>query len=553
MTKMITGIPLDEIYIPNTCSGEITVSANIHEVSDKVIDNNTKQRSYEFSSSYTAVSINGGDTHVITIEGDLDYIPAFYSNGNIVIHTTVGSTDDLDGGVDLLYDAVMYISQSNKPSWYPYDTNYDSDVMTSLITSPKKDAVYSSIAANTSIQTNFSICSWTGIRPILRVVNPNEDNSLMGCLPSTSFRITIKNNLSSSIILSNVTISVSFSYSMDSPLMQLGNKTIDNVSYLYPGPKYVGDTNLWTIIDGYEPDEVIKVFGYFYETINNKGVLKTVSLLPVEETGGSNHAAIVWKSAEPIVPEADRDRILTRGLREGEKALVITPAIICQDSHFKNVVVLCKKRTDIIVDNTPSYMLCSPSDEDAIFFVKVVLNKNIEEATVENGIEEDDFNDAISRMFFFNVDTPFLPYDDDDVDSIKEEKMMQVKRKDISDIFYDTLGSNYEESVILVSVRDDIEPRIEIKINSYKDWIPIYNNKAIRFSESLMTCTDGVRSRDIWFFGEKSDPKALSNTIKINDNPDIGKDHRYDVSISVSYMEYKSIHIHEYIEEESDE
>lgn len=124
-----------------------------------------------------------------------------------------------------------------------------------------------------------------------------------------------------------------------------------------------------------------------------------------------------------------------------------------------------------------------------------------------------------------------------------------ISREAISNLFYDSLHDTYRDSVVLVSKRGDVPDYVNIKINDGQvdvssDWIPLYNNKPLTFHESLTKCIDGVRSRDIFFFGEEQ-----SNTIEI----DHESSSRCKATIVVDYDEYKGIYLYKWEDEDEDE
>lgn len=570
---------LDDFYIPNLCNGSISIVANVSEVGEIINEVDDKIKTVEFSVSRSAIEIEGNTKYELVINTStsggknldyLEYIPAFYSSGSIIIDAVVGDTFDDNGAVNLTFDIPMYIADEDKPDWYPYSLALQADpddatkeimcdAMSDMEQCPQKDAIYESISANTSIQTTFSINSWIGFRPIVPKIPPYTNQLHVGCLPPTSFKLIIYNNIPASVILSNVTVSFKFSYDKRGTLMDLGNKSAKEFCQLYCGPnKIPGDAEngtsgpdrwAWAIIDGYDGGideslvEVKKVFGYFNKTSTDRksSELMTFAMEPMDDTGSTSFPPFVYRSYIPIIPKYDNDRMVNRGFEAGEKAWPVTQAVVCQSEKFKRVKVTCEKPSGEIENGKEILMSCSPSDPTpkTAFYVKIELRDDIDEFTCDHGITIKDFNSCIKTMKFFNVDVPYTPYDS----KSDTETRMKVLRSDIDKTFYDTLALTYENAVVLKSNRGDIEPFTRIKINSWDTWIPIYNGKSIQFNESLTRCTDGVRSRELFYFGDETDEKSIPNVIKLDETTE----KRYNVGIEIRYQKYTGMHVHKYI------
>ena len=581
-------IELDKIYISNLCNGNISVQADISEITDAVDNNDASQSSVEFhisDSDEEGIEVEGGDTKEYIVEyaseiGDdttlkMRYIPAFYSGGSVRIDAILMETDDPDSKIDITFDVLMYIDDEVVPGWYPYnlkltgsgDSEKMCDVLDGIITSPNANVLNESIGENTNLTTQFTIGSWKGMRPIINQWPPFMDGVHIGCLPDVYFKVKCKNNLEDAVRFSSITVSFSFNYDTNATLCNLGNPKSSDFAQLYPGPRNLpsgeNNTNLWAIVDGYSggsvavSQEIIKVFGYVYHSGNDGDTesFEVVPLLPVAETGGTNFPPVVYKSNTEILSTYDNTRLNKKGTRGGEVAWVITPAVICQDVHFKEIEVECLKPVSDLpeeeedgesVEDTRDRVPCHPSDEDAEFWIKLKLRDDIPEygeGEYSDYLSRGDFDSVIDIVKFFNVDVGYTSYDYEN-----DKSTLVVNRSDIDKTFYDTLGGNLSSYVVLKSSRGDVEPFVMIKINSWTTFIPIYNNNLIEFRESLTQCSDGVRSRDLWVFGEKGDPNALSNVIKVGDM----SEKRYRVKLKVVYDRYKNMHVHRYKTDEEE-
>jgi len=528
-------VSLDKFFIDPLCNGTITISSSVAEVVDTVDYPESNNTAAECSASYgTAITITPGGLFEFDFDstttsygdnlGILKYIPAFYSSGSIVINAIVQESDDEDGAVDLTFDAMMYVADADKPTWYPYSLELVTDPddvtlermpypMDGMITSPNDNTKHDSIGENTNLTHTFTIGSWVGMRPM--VESFNTDGIKRGHLPPLSFKVTCKNNLESSVTFSSLKVSISFNYASDGTLMNLGSTAVADFCKLYCDPKFINndektdpsdgeDRYLWAIADGYSKGEILHVFGYYRQTQSDSTTkLKCVYLKKVAATEGTNHAAFVYKSDIAVNPVdfSDNYRMVFRGFYSDEYAYVVTPKVICQSDKFKDISVTCMK--EVISDDEEadtSYIECSPSDVDAIFMIVVKLrDDDIDEIAIVGtrlGVTSDDFNSAIKTIKFYDVDTAFVPYTENEDGT---NTAIQVLRSDINKIFYDTLAKSFEEDVILVSSFNDVIPYVELKINSYADYIfPLYDGKSITFNESLSRCTDGVRSRELF-------------------------------------------------------
>lgn len=606
MSRPIENVPLTKIYVPALCNGSISITPNITLIDESYKDENSKSETVEFSYTYAGedgddgIIIEGDELYEIDIDMDctdgtnlnyLKYVPAFYSNGTINIDSVIKETDDPDSKVDLVYDVLMYVKAIDKPSWYPYDLDlrdavleddwYSEDpdkkgmayVMEGMINSPNKEVEYNTIGDNTNVPLAFSINSWVGFRPLWTDLPPHKPTVRMGLLPPLSFKVYIKNKLADSVTLSQITISFKFNYDTKAVLMNLGSPSASDFCQLYCGPnKMAGDAgenedvtgdprHLWAIVDGYEggtdtdQEEIVKVYGYFDKWNATKGYSErqTVVLEPVTSTGGSNFPPVVYKSKEAVIPRFDNDRMVYRGFRSGEVAWVVTQKEMCQGSKFKDVIVKCvKPSVDEETEEISGYSRCPTNDPDAEFHIWIKLRDDVEEVTCDDGMTIEELEGAIKTVRFFDEDIAFASTTGEG--TTDPPSNIVFKRLDINKLFYDTLYDTFEESVVLVSMRDDVEPYVEIKINSNQieeqlDWIPLYHGKPLKFNESLSKCTDGIRSREIWFYGDKNDSAAIPNVIELN--PDIP--YQYRVSFSISAMEYKDMHVHVDVEEDEDE
>lgn len=598
-------MPLDRIFISPLCSGAISINANVEEASEDIDYPEVNNTAVEFSFSLTSeagITVPASDriefdmqsvAPLMTVTyhsgavytGDagtsdkaqwMKWIPAFYSSGMIRVNAVFMDSDDSANKVDMTFDAFMYIKNADRPAWYPYsleliDNPLDSSKkmmaypMDGLITSSGDNIKHETIGDNTNMAHQFSIGAWSSFRPI--VADINEDGIKRGFLPPTCFKVTCTNNLASAFRLSSITFSFTFNYAGDGTLMNLGSTYAKDVVQLYCDPKYLTQTekdtptsgatrHIWAIVDGFaakssdaiDDSEVVRVFGYYKKTDSNgTSTTKTcVHLDMVPETAGTNHPAFVYKSDISTDPISflDNLRMASNGLKSGEEyASVITPKLICQSDTFKHVDVTCTK---IDPNDSTQMIVCNPADKDAEFNIVVKLRSDsVDEientVTGKKGVNKADFDRCVKTVKFCNVDTLYTPVTQD---ANGNDVGLVVKRTNINKIFYDTLSSNFEELVVLESIRGDIEPYALIKINSADNkvdtWIPIYNGKPIQFNESLSRCNDGMRSRDIFYFCEKGGNSP--NVIEVGETTQ-----RYRVTIEITYSKYKGMEIHKYV------
>jgi hypothetical protein len=580
---------LSNIFIPETCTGELSVVASIEEIRENVKNSDSQRETIEGSKSYTNVIIDGNDSYEMilsttTVGEILRCIPAFYDSGIINVNATVSNTDDPDSEVDITFDLIVEIDDAVRPSWYPYSLERISDptdagkylcssVLTGLITSPRINVVRETMGDNTNNPVSFTMNAWKGIRPIVNNILPQK-SVIAGCLPDVTFRLTCYNNLSSAITFSSIEVSISIGYQANCTLGNLGSKSASDYCQLYWDPLQVpGDSNtdedvgvdryLWAIVDGYEGgtgttlQEIVKVFGYFLKTNGSAKELNTVVLEPISATGGTNYPPVVYRTAVPILPRLDNTRMTYRGPSSGEYAWPVTQELICKDERFLDITVQCKKVVETTDDGTQVYLECSPGDEDAEFHITTEIATDIPETTIENGLTKDDIDGAIQTLKFFNIEIPYLgcieqqtsSQSNDDYATVVSSYTHIIQRSNINKVFYDTISTSYKKSVVFISMRNDVEPFILIRINNNQlkeslDWIPIYNGKSITFSESLKYCTDGVRSRDVWFFGDKGRTGVIPNTVEVRCTiPRV-----YRVNVEIQFDEYVSAYIHKYAE-----
>jgi hypothetical protein len=467
----------------------------------------------------------------------------------------------------------MYVDDADKPEWYPYSlalraANADDEwygdepnkkgmayVMDGMINSPNKDITYDSMAANTSVPLSFSINAWNGFRPIVNNFPPFNPEIRMGLLPPVSFKLYIKNNLASNVVLSQLTVSFKFNYNSNAALMCIGSAVASEFCQMYCGPKKMDgdstdgltgpDRELWAILDGYDLSEVVKVYGYFdkWNDVKKRNEPQVVVLLPVEETGGSNFPPVVYKSKAAVIPKFDNDRMIYRGFHSGENAWPVTQKELCMSTKFKNVTVISAK-LDV---GTLTYSYCSPNDENAGFYVFVELRNDIEETTVEDGLTQAEFDAAMKTMRYFNLERTYVQSVSPTHSYLPGEAKIAFSRKQINKVFYDTLYDTFENVLVLTSQRDDCEPFVNIRINQNQlseplGWIPMYDGKPLMFHESLAKCSDGVRCRDILFFGTKDEGTPHANVIEI----DYDTKKPYDVMFTITVSEYENMHVHQF-------
>lgn len=568
---------LDRIVIDPATDGSITIKAVIEDASEEETDyKRSKSMSFSVTASRSAlngIEIGGGSTYSFPITnttgidngiGDLcsklAEIPAFFSNGSIVLDYVFMDTDQDDNKADLKSKA--FIEFLSPPVWYPYSlVNYTNTAgvesmapaMEGLIGEIKSSTKYETLGDNTPLQDSWSINTWPGIMPIVvnEIETKDSDGNTLpkikrGCLPIPTITIKVTNNLGDKVRLSSIKATITINYYEDDWLMDMTNTTKKNVVKLYPSPKFLKDTDkkhLWAIADGYELaggdktiDEIVKVFAYYKKTNPADITLRDsvcIVMDPIIATAGVNYPAFVYKTLDTdAIGSEDHARQNSKGFESDEFAKVITPYDICVGNGFKDVVV----HTDLDKNNR----IMPVNNQDCVF----VITTNLRTDILETAVTESEFLACFKKIRFYDVDVDF-------------EQEKKIPRKDISEIFYESLSKNYETSVRYESNREDIAPHCRLKINDKTEWLPLYNDTELVFGESLSTCNDGIRSGDLFYYSQSQalvksttpvvvDP--LNPADKVNKIELKPTKHRYTVGISLSYGKFKGAHIHKWVD-----
>jgi hypothetical protein len=545
---------LNSIYIHPDTDGNITISAEISKFNDEeTAYEYSKDTSLMFAATQIPDPILASDTFEWIIDSDtyntsdetavralltgLNDIPAFYTSGTVTINFVVKRTKDPDKKIDLTWDCKAYFP--TPPTWYPYDLTLNdgemADALYGLITSNGENVAHETVGKNTNFSKTFGIGTWPDIRPVLvKFVLDSDGNSIKrGCLPPAVFKITCTNNLAYDVELSSVTVNFSFSYAADGMMMDMDNSSRSEVAKLYCAPKKAATNKmyLWAITDGYEKDEIIRVFGY-YNKLNVDGNYKVstvLNMIPVAGIDDTNNSPYVYRS-DVVISSVDTNRMAYGGITSDEYAKVLTDEVICTEARYRDLDI-------VVVDGK------DPNESDAVFEITVVPRTDTDELLTESEIIS-----AIESIKFYDItkdyEGPLIP--------------ILITRAEINPVFYDSLSDYFESAVILVPPSGKLEPMIELNINDKTGWLPITNSTSITFRESLTKCTDGIRSRDIFYYGTRpsettvvSDEELVTYSASQLANSYAVRalsKNKYKVKIHTVYGRYKKCYVHKDIE-----
>jgi hypothetical protein len=555
------------LYLSPECSGDVRITAEITKLNDTLNyntrpDNSAWTASINFATGNTGIPIAASSTIDLYVDAgefevhpsddwivatdkkieNLKYIPAFYTQGNIVITARIMETDDVNDNFDI--NCGLQWQFPTYPDWYEGTMTYTSSIMRNLIISNAKESYIPATSPGVANDFQFVIKSFGGMPPIelKDTLDYNKDTSGQtvinrACLSTPQFFFQLKNNLAYSVTLSNVSISFNFTYNETDLLMNTrseGSKPRE-LNYLFTLPKGNEDTRmsglnypLFGVIDGFKIDEVIRVFGYYnkWDDTNSVYYPTCLTLLPIVSSIGTDHPAVLYKSYIDVadaptrgITLQDYERLAYKGNSDdGDYCKVLTPQILASDDHYRTINVRCKQsliETDILLGDKQSYIYGASCDSsDTIFELNTAINTSIDEEMYAS-----DLTTYIEKIRFFNCEYAFAT-------------SVDIPREEISPVFREKLYTTYKNAPILQSTLGEPLYFVNFTINDYGEYFPISHGQTLEFSDSLSHAPiDGVRSSDIFIYSNTNpnvfgiiSPEKYKYKVKFNYSYDIYQD-----------------------------
>jgi hypothetical protein len=361
-------------------------------------------------------------------------------------------------------------------------------------------------SGGTTKQQIFNIKKFNGMPPVelKDVVDYNTDTANQvsinrACLSTPQFYFQIKNNLTSTVTLSNISISFNFTYNENGLLMNTRSEGAKSkeLNYLYTLPAGSEDNRqtglnypLFGVIDGFKLDEVIRVFGYYakWDSVNDVYIPTCLTLEPITSSIGTDHPAVLYKSYLNVadattkgIAQYDFERLAYNGnADDNDYCKVLTPQLLASDDKYRTINVRCKQLSD---DSTTYTYGASPDSADTIFEITTTPNTTIDEQILAT-----DLTTHIEKLRFFNCEYPFAA-------------SLDIPREEIDPVFRERLYTTYKEAPILQSVLGEPLYFVNFTINDYGVYFPIEHGKSLEFSDSLTHApNDGVRSSEIFIY-----------------------------------------------------
>ena len=526
------------IIIPAECTGDITLTASIEELAKFVPNDKTKYTS-TVTSFVNLINVEIGGSSSITFEIDkdtvkstviesgeisdcdlsnLEFIPAFYTNGQVHCQFSIGETDNEDGKFDIKWDMGMMFP--SMPTWYEGNLSYDSQIIKNIINSDNSEVNFPESADYTRYDHTFNIDGWSEMPPFELVWynDPKLGYAIRrACLSPPKFKFTLSNEDTSRVLLNNVTIRWTWNFNPTDIFMNMrtsGGKR-EKRSRIYTLPKGADATRLkgldypvFAIVDGYEktePSQIIKVYGQWneYHESGDYYFPTTVLLEPVSGMDGPDFPTCLYKSVDHKLKSEDFIRITENGWMQGDRAIVLDGPTVAQDEHYRTINVEIANDLD-------------PDDQRAVFVITTKPNTSIDDQ-----VTEDELATYMKYVHFYNVTAEFA-------------SVVEIPRSSIDPIFFETLWQTYDKAAVLESIEEEPLYYINFSINKYPNLIPIYNGGSVKFSDQLTHAADGVRSGKIFYIDGKT-----PNVINMQ-NP---TKHKYKVKFKCEYNVYKHVYV----------
>ncbi len=540
---IVDAFKLKPIIVPAECTGDISITASIQDLSTpEQLFTDKHSSSIGASINFATICIKAdGNTELefdyqtttattfpsatVTDVSDLDnleFIPAFYQVGYLTVAYTVGESEDVGNAFDIIWDLKMSLpdAQTDCP-WSEGNYAYDSQIMKNIIRSDRSEANFPAVAEYTSLTQTFTIDTWSQIPPfVIKEFIDEPATTIMvkrAVLTPPKFKLIAKNNLNSEVTLSNAVCKFQWFFNPMDIFMNMrteGNRR-KKQARIYTLPKGSEATRIasldfpiYAVVDGYKvgpPQEIVKVFGTWneYHQEGDYYFPTTIELLPVEGMSGTDYPICLYKSNGGVLKRDDFIRITDGGWMNGDGITVLDAPKIAADEHYRTINVK-------IQDDK------SPDDPDAIFEITTTPNTSIDDQ-----VTEDELVSNISKIHFFNKIIDFAT-------------TTTIARRDIDPMFYETLWQTYDKAVVLESIAEEPLHYINFSINDYPKVVPIYNGQRLMFSDSLNHAMDGVRSGEI-FHIDGTTPNII--------NIQCPTKHKYKVKFKVDYEVYKDIYV----------
>lgn len=526
------------IIIPAECTGDITLTASVKELTKFVADDKTKYTS-TVTSFVNLINVEIGGSSSITFEIDKDTvkdttiesgeisdcnllnlkcIPAFYTSGQVHCQYSIGETDNENGKFDVKFEMGMMFE--DVPTWYEGDLSYDSLIIKNILNSDNSEVNFPSSADYTRYDHTFNISGWSEMPPM--VLGWYNDPKLgyairRACLPPPTFKFTITNGDIGGITLNNVTIRWTWNFNPTDIFMNMRTsggrrKKRSRLYTLSNGAEENRLPNLnypvYAVIDGYEKSlqsHISKVYGQWniYSGSGDYYFPTTVLLEPVSDMEGPDFPICLYKSKDYCLGSDDFKRITENGWMQEDRVIILDGPTIAQDEHYRTINVEIANDLD-------------PDDQDAVFVITTKPN-----TTIDDQITEGELAASMKYIHFYNVTVEFKP-------------TVHIRRNKIDPIFYETLWQTYDKAAILESVAEEPLYYINFSINNYPNLIPIYDGGSVKFSDQLIHAADGVRSSKIFYIDGKT-----PNIINMQ-NP---AKHKYKVKFKCTYNVYKHVYV----------
>lgn len=527
-------------YLPPACTGDVVISASIEQLQDKILYTSGETKVWSASINFAQVPIEGTATIELYVDPsqfeshpsdswivsndykieNLNYIPAFYDRGEILVEPRLGLTEDENSSFDVTCE--MNLQFPSFPAWYEGTLTYGSKVTENLVNSDNSETNVGTVSVGSHSTWNFTMGTWSGIPPIevKEVIDHNKDSAdqtmiKRGCLSSPQFQFLITNKLESKVVLSSIMIKFYFYYTTTNMLMDVrqSGSFKQEVSKLFTLAKGTEENRvtgldypLFGITEGYDDGEIVKVFGFYQKWLTDELVYypSCIVLSAVEGTYGTDYPTFLWKS-ERVVTTTDFERMAYKGMSGGDYIKVLTPQVLAYDDHYRIIDV---STNDVDESSTE-------------FTITTVPN-----STIDDKVTIEELQSYISKIKFFDAEIDYA-------------SSVVINRSQINPIFYETLYKTYRKAPVLQSTMGEPLNYVNFTINDYGSYFPIFNGGSIELSNNLRHCDDGIRSSEVLNFSNtEANNFGIYNPTK----------YKYKVKFKADYGVYEDMYVEENFE-----
>lgn len=273
------------IIIPAECTGDINITAIIEDLNTPDQQYNQQENQVSSYISFNSISIPASGTLEIEIDKDtntgttlegaeisdcdltnLEFIPAFYTNGRIDAYYVIGETEDADSNFDFKPDIkISFPDAFDVCPWYEGNLSYESQVASYLIKSDGSEVNFPNANEGTTITHTFGIAQWSQLPPFeikWFIDSPATDVAIKrAVLPSPKFKLIFTNNLGSVVNLQTAKFTFYWNYNANDIFMNMrteGNRR-KKQSRIYTLPKGSEATRIesldypiYAVVDGYK-------------------------------------------------------------------------------------------------------------------------------------------------------------------------------------------------------------------------------------------------------------------------------------------------------------